>query len=103
MGLQEWEGPVRITQLAPGVTLVSRVYDAETSQNVAAGADAESRCAKCARRFDPEDTSFDGEAQYRGTPFCRRCVDACHDTEIADHWCMVDQWQTDNRGARDAD
>ncbi|GAQ52104.1 hypothetical protein [Streptomyces acidiscabies] len=46
-------------------------------------------CGKCRTAFDPADTRFDGHAQQGTTPYCRRCVDACHDTEIADHRCVI--------------
>lgn len=46
-------------------------------------------CGKCKTPFDPADTRFDGHSQYNATPYCRRCVDACHDTEIADHRCVI--------------
>lgn len=57
-------------------------------------------CAKCKRPFDPGDTAFDGNARHADSPFCRGCVDACHDTEIADHWCVIDQWRTDKAASR---
>lgn len=46
-------------------------------------------CGKCRRPFDPADTRFDGRAQHKLTPYCRRCVDLCHDNEIADHRCVI--------------
>jgi len=46
-------------------------------------------CGKCKTPFDPSDTRFDGHARYYLTPFCKRCVDACHDNEIADHRCVI--------------
>ncbi|MGR3870953.1 hypothetical protein ACUXZZ_20465 [Streptomyces graminifolii] len=46
-------------------------------------------CGKCKKPFDATDTSFDGQARYRETPYCRSCVDHCHDTEIADHRCVI--------------
>lgn len=46
-------------------------------------------CARCKKSFDPTDTSFDGQAQHGTTPYCRRCVDACRDNEIADHRCVI--------------
>lgn len=46
-------------------------------------------CGKCRTAFDPTDTRFDGHAQYHETPYCRSCVDRCHDTEIADHRCVI--------------
>ncbi|MER6605648.1 hypothetical protein ABT282_06975 [Streptomyces sp. NPDC000927] len=33
--------------------------------------------------------------KYAGTPYCRECVDNCHDSELADHWCQIDQWRTE--------
>ena len=48
-------------------------------------------CAKCRQPFDPTDTRFDGAARHRETPYCRSCVDRCHDTEIADHRCVICQ------------
>jgi hypothetical protein len=46
-------------------------------------------CGKCRTAFDPADTRFDGHARYYLTPYCKRCVDACHDNEIADHRCVI--------------
>lgn len=46
-------------------------------------------CGKCKTPFDPTDTRHDGHAQKRDTPYCRRCVDLCHDNEIADHRCVI--------------
>lgn len=46
-------------------------------------------CRNCGKSFDPTDTRFDGAAQDGDKPFCRSCTDRCHDTEIADHRCVV--------------
>lgn len=46
-------------------------------------------CARCKKPFDPTDTRFDGRAQYKLTPYCRWCVDLCHDNESADHRCVI--------------
>jgi hypothetical protein len=46
-------------------------------------------CGKCRREFDDTDTRFDGLSRYKATPFCRGCVDRCHDNETADHRCPV--------------
>jgi hypothetical protein len=46
-------------------------------------------CGKCKQPFDPADTRFDGRARYHLTPYCRGCVSRCHDTEIADHRCVI--------------
>jgi hypothetical protein len=50
---------------------------------------SDQRCRNCARLFDPDDTTFDGAAQSGTSPWCRGCVDSCHDNEIADHRCPV--------------
>lgn len=54
-----------------------------------AGEQQAEACGKCRTPFDPTDSRFDGHAQHGTTPYCRRCVDACHDTEIADHRCVI--------------
>ncbi|WP_030798867.1 hypothetical protein [Streptomyces sp. NRRL S-337] len=46
-------------------------------------------CGRCRHAFDPEDTSFDGLARSGNTPFCRRCVDWCHESTDAFHRCPV--------------
>lgn len=46
-------------------------------------------CAKCRLPFNPEDQRFDGHARDRDTPYCRGCVTRCHDTEVADHRCVI--------------
>lgn len=57
-------------------------------------------CAKCLTEFDPDDTRFvDSQRRYGDSPFCGACVDRCHDSEIADHWCVIDEWRQEQRGA----
>lgn len=46
-------------------------------------------CVQCHQPFDPADTRFDGHAQHNETPFCRRCVDRCHESTDAFHACAV--------------
>ncbi|MFE0376210.1 hypothetical protein ACFW1M_11600 [Streptomyces inhibens] len=46
-------------------------------------------CGRCRCPFDPADTRFDGRARHRETPFCRGCVDACHESTDACHECAV--------------
>ncbi|WP_435252201.1 hypothetical protein [Streptomyces tendae] len=46
-------------------------------------------CAKCKTPFDPDDTSFDGRGQHYRTPYCRRCVDRCHESTDASHACVI--------------
>jgi hypothetical protein len=50
---------------------------------------ADETCGQCRKPFDPTDTLWDGRARHGDTPFCRACVDRCHDTEIADHRCQI--------------
>jgi hypothetical protein len=51
--------------------------------------DKQAKCAKCQQPFDPSDTRFDGRAQHAQTPFCRRCVDLCHESTDAFHVCPI--------------
>ncbi|MFF3912702.1 hypothetical protein ACFYZB_04325 [Streptomyces sp. NPDC001852] len=46
------------------------------------------RCGRCRTPFDPTDTRFDGRARHQETPWCRRCVDNCHEGS-AEHVCMI--------------
>lgn len=46
------------------------------------------RCGRCRRPFDPADTRFDGHARHRETPWCRRCIDNCHEGS-AEHVCVI--------------
>ncbi|MER8030669.1 hypothetical protein ABTZ78_17120 [Streptomyces bauhiniae] len=46
-------------------------------------------CGRCRHAFDPADERFDGHARFKQTPYCRRCVDTCRDTEMADHRCVI--------------
>lgn len=46
-------------------------------------------CDKCAMPFDPADTRHDGRAQQEGTPYCRGCVDRCHESTDAFHVCDI--------------
>lgn len=59
-----------------------------------AGATADA-CKKCGRTFVDDGKFIDSAAQYADFPYCRTCVDRCHDSEIADHWCEIDQHRTD--------
>lgn len=54
----------------------------------AADADAEA-CGKCKRPFEPRDLAFDGRARHNATPWCRRCVDRCHESTDAFHRCVI--------------
>jgi hypothetical protein len=46
-------------------------------------------CQSCAAEFNPGDTTSDGTARSGASPWCRRCVDRCHDNDAADHRCPV--------------
>lgn len=49
---------------------------------------AKNRCGRCRKPFDQDDPAFDGRARHRGTPYCRGCVDACHDGG-SEHVCVI--------------
>lgn len=53
-----------------------------------AQADADNRCGRCRWTFDPHDKRFDGHARHADGPFCRRCVDNCHEGS-AGHACVI--------------
>ncbi|MFI2184564.1 hypothetical protein [Streptomyces sioyaensis] len=55
-------------------------------------------CGRCRQPFDTTDTRFNGRAQSRGTPFCRGCVDRCHESTDAFHRCPVCTEGGDGRG-----
>ncbi|TJZ55581.1 hypothetical protein FCH28_09575 [Streptomyces piniterrae] len=46
-------------------------------------------CGQCRRPFDAADTRFDGQARHHETPFCRGCVDRCHESTDVGHECPV--------------
>ncbi|WP_405671469.1 hypothetical protein [Streptomyces sp. NBC_01530] len=46
------------------------------------------RCRRCRTPFDPSDTAFDGRARHGETPFCRSCVDDCHEGGT-EHVCLI--------------
>lgn len=66
------------------------VHDLD-SRTGAAPKPAAEACAKCRQPFDPRDLAFDGHARHGGTPFCRRCVDRCHESTDAFHRCAICQ------------
>ena len=86
------EGAAGEEDADPG-TILAAVLDrlgiaAPGQEQPAAEQPAES-CGKCRRPFDPADTRFDGRGRFYLTPYCRGCVDRCHDNEIADHRCVI--------------
>ncbi|MFD7516058.1 hypothetical protein ACFV85_14825 [Streptomyces niveus] len=46
-------------------------------------------CAKCRTAFDPTDGRFDGRARHARTPYCRHCIDRCHESTDAFHVCAI--------------
>lgn len=48
----------------------------------------EGQCRRCEKPFDPADTRFDGHAQHKLTPYCRSCIDLCHDGGT-EHVCRI--------------
>lgn len=54
------------------------------------GAPPPQACGRCRTPFDPTDPASDGHARYRETPWCRRCIDNCHDGGAgAEHVCVI--------------
>ncbi|MEV8042439.1 hypothetical protein AB0P02_01160 [Streptomyces griseoluteus] len=49
---------------------------------------AKNRCRRCHNTFDPNDQRFDGRARHQDSPWCRRCIDNCHDGS-AEHSCVI--------------
>ncbi len=45
-------------------------------------------CRRCKVSFDPADKSPDGQAQQGDEPWCRGCVDNCHEGGT-DHRCVI--------------
>ncbi|MEV4915458.1 hypothetical protein AB0K47_01265 [Streptomyces tirandamycinicus] len=45
-------------------------------------------CARCRKPFDHADLRHDGAGQYASTPWCRRCIDHCHDGST-EHVCVI--------------
>ncbi|MEV0114648.1 hypothetical protein AB0H77_15550 [Streptomyces sp. NPDC050844] len=46
-------------------------------------------CGRCKRPFDTTDKRFDGHAQHAATPWCKACVDRCHESTDAFHRCPI--------------
>ena len=62
-----------------------------------AEATADDACRKCGRTFIEDGKFLDSAAKDGNLPFCKTCVDRCHDTEIADHWCEIDQYRHEQK------
>ncbi|MEU9406222.1 hypothetical protein AB0E08_11015 [Streptomyces sp. NPDC048281] len=59
-----------------------------TAEQADAQAREKNRCRRCRTPFDPADGRFDGNARHRETPWCRGCVDNCHEGG-AEHVCKI--------------
>lgn len=46
-------------------------------------------CGRCGRPFGPTDSRWGGHARYGDTPWCRACIDRCHESTDAGHQCAV--------------
>jgi len=57
-------------------------------------------CRKCGRQFRLDGKFVDSAARYADTPFCRTCAGRCYDSEIADHWCDIDQYRQDQQSGK---
>ncbi|NGO43770.1 hypothetical protein [Streptomyces ureilyticus] len=51
--------------------------------------DPKTSCSKCRTVFDPADTRHDGHDRHGDGPFCRRCIDRCHESTDAFHACVI--------------
>ncbi|MFI6491258.1 hypothetical protein [Streptomyces sp. NPDC050564] len=72
------------------VTAVGEALHEEMQRAAAVPAvDASEACGNCRQPFDPTDTRFDGQARSGNRPFCRRCVDRCHESTDFAHECAV--------------
>lgn len=69
------------------------VTEGEEQPAAPAGATPADACKKCGRTFVEDGKFVDSAARCGDTPFCGTCADRCHDTEIADHWCEIDQFR----------
>ena len=49
---------------------------------------AKNKCRSCGTPFDPNDTAFDGRARHGETPYCRSCIDNCHEGGT-EHVCVI--------------
>ncbi len=58
------------------------------AEEAAAAEQGAAAVRRCLRDFAPSDPRFDGQARYRETPWCRMCVDNCHDGG-AEHVCRI--------------
>jgi hypothetical protein len=59
-----------------------------TTEQAEADERAKSICRRCHRPFDASDTTFDGRARHKDTPFCRSCADNCADGGT-EHVCVI--------------
>ncbi|MFJ3793818.1 hypothetical protein [Kitasatospora sp. NPDC090091] len=59
-------------------------HDADTCMGICCGT-----CARCGQQFDAADTRYDGYARHQLSDFCCGCVDRCHESEDADHRCVI--------------
>ncbi|MFE3857810.1 hypothetical protein ACFXPN_42565 [Streptomyces griseorubiginosus] len=81
--------PARLRAELVQVAAVCAAWIADIDSRRAGAQQQAEGCGKCKTPFDPTDARFDGHARYAETAYCRRCVDFCHDTEIADHRCVI--------------
>lgn len=65
------------------------LLESVTTETDSPAAEQAEQCGKCRTPFDPSDTSFDGRARHNETPWCRSCVDRCHESTDAFHRCVI--------------
>jgi hypothetical protein len=79
------------------VGLLGRLVDGPGCTPVRASVTTGDACSKCGNPFVEDGKFLDSTARSGQTPFCGACVWRCHDTEIADHWCEIDQYRQEAR------
>lgn len=47
------------------------------------------KCGRCLQPFDPTDDRWNGYARHQDTPWCRSCIDRCHESTDFAHECPV--------------
>jgi hypothetical protein len=84
-------GPLRDELLQVAAVCAAWIADIDSRGTAAEqpAAGARTTCGNCERSFDATDSRFDGHARHSDTPYCRRCVDRCHEATDAFHRCVI--------------
>lgn len=90
-------GPAVPTPLRWGLDDVE-LGDAGDADDEDDAPEAPPACGKCRRPFDETDRRHDGHARAGDSPWCRRCVDRCHESTDFAHECVICREPDDGRG-----